>query len=68
MSKHDEVYEKLILNPRRWLITGAAGFIGCNLLEKTAHSNQKLLDSIISVLGISLTCEKCRAPFLVSNG
>ena len=33
MSKYDEVREELRQRPRRWLITGAAGFIGSNLLE-----------------------------------
>lgn len=34
MSKYDEIQADLKANPRTWLITGVAGFIGSNLLEK----------------------------------
>ena len=33
MSRYDEVREKLRGEPKRWLVTGCAGFIGSNLLE-----------------------------------
>ena len=33
MSRFDEVKKDLVSNPKTWLITGVAGFIGSNLLE-----------------------------------
>lgn len=35
--------EKLNKNPRNWLITGVAGFIGSNLLETLLRANQKVV-------------------------
>ena len=32
-SKYDEIRDDLRANPRTWLVTGVAGFIGSNLLE-----------------------------------
>jgi UDP-N-acetylglucosamine 4-epimerase len=44
-SRYDEVCEDLINHPRRWLVTGVAGFIGSALLEL-------LLDLGQSVVGV----------------
>jgi UDP-N-acetylglucosamine/UDP-N-acetylgalactosamine 4-epimerase len=44
-SRYDEVCEDLVNRPRRWLVTGAAGFIGSALLER-------LLDLGQSVVGV----------------
>jgi len=43
MSKYDEVLKKLNTNPKKWLITGVAGFIGSNLLETLLKNNQKVV-------------------------
>ena len=43
MSKYEEIQEYLINNQNTWLITGAAGFIGSNLLEKLLILNQKVV-------------------------
>ena len=40
MSKYDEVRDELRQRRRRWLITGAAGFIGSNLLEALLRLGQ----------------------------
>lgn len=40
MTKYDEVREQLSSQPRVWLITGVAGFIGSNLLETLLKLNQ----------------------------
>lgn len=44
-TRYDEVCEDLVNSPRRWLVTGAAGFIGSALLER-------LLDLGQSVVGV----------------
>jgi UDP-N-acetylglucosamine 4-epimerase len=40
MGAFEEVKNQLMAEPRRWLITGAAGFIGSNLLEQLLALNQ----------------------------
>jgi UDP-N-acetylglucosamine 4-epimerase len=45
MPKYDDVCEQLVNSPRRWLVTGVAGFIGSALLER-------LLDLGQSVVGV----------------
>ncbi len=44
-ARYDEVCEDLVNGPRRWLVTGVAGFIGSALLER-------LLDLGQSVVGV----------------
>jgi UDP-N-acetylglucosamine 4-epimerase len=44
-TRYDEVCEDLVNSPRRWLVTGVAGFIGSALLER-------LLDLGQSVVGV----------------
>ena len=43
MKKYDELKEYLQKNQKTWLITGVAGFIGSNLLEKLLILNQKVV-------------------------
>ena len=43
MSKYEEAEEFLKFNKKTWLITGVAGFIGSNLLEKLLILNQKVV-------------------------
>ena len=43
MTKYDQVQEYLKDNQHIWLVTGAAGFIGSNLLEKLLILNQKVV-------------------------
>jgi UDP-N-acetylglucosamine 4-epimerase len=43
MNKYEELKEHLKKNQKTWLITGVAGFIGSNLLEKLLILNQKVI-------------------------
>jgi UDP-N-acetylglucosamine/UDP-N-acetylgalactosamine 4-epimerase len=43
MAKYEQLQEHLKDNQSTWLVTGAAGFIGSNLLEKLLILNQKVV-------------------------
>ena len=43
MTKYEKVKRELQNNPKTWLITGVAGFIGSNLLETLLKLNQKVV-------------------------
>ena len=43
MIKYDEVKKELLSNPKIWLVTGVAGFIGSNLAEELLKLNQKVV-------------------------
>ena len=43
MSRYEELQKELKNNQCTWLITGAAGFIGSNLVEKLITLNQKVV-------------------------
>jgi len=43
MTKYDEVKAQLLAESKTWLITGVAGFIGSNLLEKLLKLNQQVV-------------------------
>lgn len=43
MTRWDEVREKLRAKPRAWLVTGAAGFIGSNLVEELLGLGQDVI-------------------------
>lgn len=43
MSSYMQVRDELRGNPRRWLITGVAGFIGSNLLEELLQLDQSVV-------------------------
>lgn len=43
MSKYEEIQQELLESPKTWLITGVAGFIGSNLLEKLLLLNQHVV-------------------------
>ncbi|AMB85225.1 Vi polysaccharide biosynthesis protein VipB/TviC [Pseudomonas agarici] len=40
MTRYKELLESLSLNPKTWLVTGVAGFIGSNLLETLLLADQ----------------------------
>jgi UDP-N-acetylglucosamine 4-epimerase len=43
MSKYEEVKQELLKKPKAWLVTGAAGFIGSNLVEALLLLNQRVV-------------------------
>jgi len=43
MTKYEQLQERLKDNQSTWLVTGVAGFIGSNLLEKLLILNQKVV-------------------------
>ncbi len=43
MSVYENIKEKLLDNPKTWLVTGVAGFIGSNLLETLLKLNQTVV-------------------------
>ena len=43
MSQYQTVCEQLKQNPKTWLVTGVAGFIGSNLLETLLKLNQNVV-------------------------
>lgn len=55
--KINEVTQSLLAEPKTWLITGVAGFIGSNLLETLLKLNQKVvgLDNFSTGYKINLT-------------
>ena len=43
MSAYERILEELRSKPRRWLVTGAGGFIGSNLVEALLRANQSVV-------------------------
>lgn len=43
MTKYDQIQQELLGSPKTWLVTGVAGFIGSNLLEKLLKLNQTVV-------------------------
>jgi len=43
MTAYERINEELRRSPRSWLVTGAAGFIGSNLLETLLRLNQRVI-------------------------
>ena len=43
MTKYSSIKKSIIANPKVWLVTGVAGFIGSNLLETLLELNQKVV-------------------------
>src|SRR6266508_436719 len=44
MTRYEELLQRLPPEPKTWLITGVAGFIGSNLLETLLKLNQKVVE------------------------
>ena len=42
-SRYEQIQQELLANPRKWLVTGCAGFIGSNLTETLLRLNQTVV-------------------------
>jgi len=61
MSSNEAARETLLETPRAWLVTGVAGFIGCNLLETLLQLNQQVVGLDNFSTGYRHNLEKVRA-------
>ena len=62
MSNYEQLKSKLVAEPKKWLITGVAGFIGSNLLERLLELDQEVvgLDNFATGKKINLNdTKKC---------
>jgi UDP-N-acetylglucosamine 4-epimerase len=67
MTKYEQVQSKLKSQPRVWLITGVAGFIGSNLLETLLNLNQKVVGLDNFSTGLSENLEEVRRQVTLSQ-
>ncbi len=65
MTEYERVLEELENNPKKWLVTGVAGFIGSNLLEKLLKQNQYVVGIDNFLTGHEKNLEEVR--LLVTN-
>ena len=55
MSQYLKVKDSLLAEPKTWLITGVAGFIGSNLLQELLQLNQ----TVVGADNFSTGCWNC---------
>lgn len=58
---HDALIDSLRQDPRRWLVTGSAGFIGSNLLEALLRAGQEVVSLDNFATGHRRNLEQVRA-------
>jgi UDP-N-acetylglucosamine 4-epimerase len=61
MSRYERLRAELRASPRRWLVTGAAGFIGSNLLETLLELDQHVVGLDDFSTGYRLNLERVQA-------
>ena len=54
MSAYEKLHRSLKRRPRKWLVTGAAGFIGSHLVETLLKLNQRVVGLDNFATGLSL--------------
>ncbi|HEX7887959.1 MAG TPA: NAD-dependent epimerase/dehydratase family protein [Ramlibacter sp.] len=60
MTAYEEVRERLRTEPRNWLVTGVAGFIGSNLLEALLRLDQRVVGIDNFSTGLKRNLEEIR--------
>ena len=60
MNKFDEIKEGIRKDPRKWLVTGAAGFIGSNLIEELLRLDQRVVGLDNFSTGLKENLEKVK--------
>ncbi|NNU43657.1 NAD-dependent epimerase/dehydratase family protein [Ramlibacter montanisoli] len=61
MSPYQDLLQRLPGQPRTWLVTGCAGFIGCNLLEALLHLDQRVIGLDNFATGLQANLDEIRA-------
>ena len=61
MSSYQQAQQAISAAPRSWLITGVAGFIGCNLLEALLRNEQRVIGLDNFATGHKTNLEEIRA-------
>ena len=61
MSAYQELLVRLPAEPKTWLVTGVAGFIGCNLLERLLTLDQRVVGLDNFATGHRRNLEQIRA-------
>ena len=68
MSFYEKLRQSLIKNPKIFLITGVAGFIGSNLLEELLSLNQTVIGLDNFSTGSKKNLEQVKHQFLPKVG
>src|SRR4051812_19913013 len=61
MIQYEELLQKLLREPKTWLVTGVAGFIGSNLLETLLRLDQRVLGLDNFATGFERNLEEVRS-------
>jgi UDP-N-acetylglucosamine/UDP-N-acetylgalactosamine 4-epimerase len=61
MTAYQDLLERLPREPRTWLVTGCAGFIGSNLLEKLLKLDQRVVGLDNFATGLQRNLDEVRA-------
>src|SRR4051794_11812046 len=61
MTRYEELLQKLPREPKIWLVTGVAGFIGSNLLETLLKLNQRVVGLDNFATGFERNLEEVRS-------